>query len=98
MTLSIVFRVEQHQRTKKQDKKERNHAIEIKKKKNKIHSQKQNPSKIYLPCRDDCTEKSDVELHFFCKLACADVGRGDGDGAGETELLLGESECKDPFE
>lgn len=64
----------------------------------KIYGPLRNVHRTYLPCRDDCTEKSEVELHFFCKLACADVGRGDGDGAGETELLLGESECKDPFE
>lgn len=27
-----------------------------------------------------------------------DIGRGDGDGAGDTELLLGESECSEPFD
>lgn len=30
--------------------------------------------------------------------ALTDCGRGDGDGAGEIELLLGESEWIDPFD
>lgn len=42
--------------------------------------------------------KSPVELQRLPKPAWTELGRGDGDGAGDMELLLGESECMDPFD
>lgn len=52
----------------------------------------------YLPCSVDCMPKSPVELQRLPRPECMEVGRGDGDGAGDTELLLGESECSEPFD
>lgn len=59
---------------------------------------------LYLPVNADCALKSPVEfqrlpnptLPLFVVLT--DCGRGDGDGAGDMELLLGESDCMDPFD
>lgn len=51
----------------------------------------------YLPVNDACIPKSPVELQRLPKPAAC-WGRGDGDGAGEMELLLGESECIEPFD
>lgn len=53
---------------------------------------------VYLPCNVDCMPKSPVELQRLPRPGCMDIGRGDGDGAGDTELLLGESECSEPFD
>lgn len=53
---------------------------------------------VYLPVSDDCMPKSPVELQRLPRPACAACGRGDGDGAGDIELLLGESECMEPFD
>lgn len=53
----------------------------------------------YLPC--NCAPdapKSPVELHLFPKPLCRELGRGEGEGAGDTELLLCESECREPFD
>lgn len=52
----------------------------------------------YLPCRVACMAKSPVLLQRLPRPACIELGRGDGDGAGDTELLLGESECSEPFD
>lgn len=57
----------------------------------------------YLPVNGDGTPKSPVEFHRLPRpplplLAFTDCGRGDGDGAGDIELLLGESEWIDPFD
>lgn len=54
--------------------------------------------RAYLPCSCDCMPKSPVELQRLPRPECMDCGRGDGDGAGDTELLLGESECSEPFD
>lgn len=42
--------------------------------------------------------KSPVLLQRLPSVACIELGRGDGDGAGDTELLLGESECSEPLD
>lgn len=58
----------------------------------------------HLPVKDDCVPKSPVELHRLAKpippllFVFTDCGLGDGDGAGDIELLLGESDCIDPFD
>lgn len=52
----------------------------------------------YLPVNDDCMPKSPVEPHRLPKPTFDGCGRGDGDGAGEIELLLGESEWIEPFD
>lgn len=58
----------------------------------------------HLPVSGDWTPKSPVELQRLPNppmpfpAAFTDCGRGDGDGAGEIELLLGESECIEPFD
>lgn len=54
-----------------------------------------------LACSGDCNAKSPVEFHRLLSPPTPPatvVGRGDGDGAGDTELLLGESECSDPLD
>lgn len=52
----------------------------------------------HLPCRVACMAKSPVLLQRLPRVACIELGRGDGDGAGDTELLLGESECSEPLD
>lgn len=52
----------------------------------------------YLPCIVDWTPKSPVELQRLLRLECTVLGCGDGEGAGDTELLLGESECNEVFD
>lgn len=52
----------------------------------------------YLPTSADCALKSPVEFHRLPSptlplfTVFTDCGRGDGDGAGDIELLLGESD------
>lgn len=58
---------------------------------------------VYLPTNADCALKSPVEFHRLPKPALplfvfTDCGRGDGDGAGDIELLLGESDWIEPFD
>lgn len=58
---------------------------------------------LYLPVSADCALKSPVEFQRFPRptlplLVFTDCGRGDGDGAGDIELLLGESDWMDPFD
>lgn len=58
----------------------------------------------YLPVSADCALKSPVEFQRLPKptlplfVVLTDCGRGDGDGAGDMELLLGESDCMDPLD
>lgn len=58
----------------------------------------------HLPVRADCELKSPVEFQRLPRptlpllVFITDCGRGDGDGAGDIELLLGESDWIDPFD
>lgn len=65
----------------------------------KQETKKKTTNSYLFPDNGDGTPpKSPVELHLFAKPACNELGRGEGEGAGDTELLLGLSECKDPFD
>lgn len=58
----------------------------------------------YLPTSADCALKSPVEFQRLPNptlplfTVFTDCGRGDGDGAGDIELLLGESDWIEPFD
>lgn len=70
-------------------------------------TESQNPISSYLFVNGEFVLKSPVELHRLprptVEAAAATVDwegvcRGEGEGAGDTELLLCVSECKDPFD